>query len=226
MLRLTLADQTFELLPQRALFWFEQRTLVISDPLFSRSTAFPSADVPYPNTAKASALNRLTTLLNFFEPELLIILGDVLDPADAEDPELQEGLIYWRRQFSETSFFRIHNGVASSRDFLEDFQLKESRESQHLAPFEFHLAKVASKGFVIAGRPHPALKFLDRREGTGVKASCFHLQSASLTLPGFCSAASATAASISPKDGDRVFIIGPNEVVEIPISLAMTADQP
>jgi hypothetical protein len=223
MLRLTLADQTFELLPQRALFWFEQRTLIVSDPLMSRATAFPSSDVPYSATAKASSLNRLSTLLNFFEPDLLLILGDLVEPTDSEDMELNESLIYWRRQFHEVNFFRLHNGQPSSPDFLEEFAMKESRENQMLSPFEFQLERKATRGFSIAGRPHSAIKFLDRREGTGVKASCFHLQSACLTLPGFCS--SCHGATITPREGDRVFIIGPNEVVEIAPALAFPSDQ-
>jgi len=219
MLRLSLADQTFELLPQRGLFWFEQRTLLISDPLFGKANAVPSRGVPYSGTAKASTLNRLTTLLNFFEPDLLLVLGDLVEPAEKHNEELIDGLLFWRRQFQDVNVMRLHNGAPSTAEFLAEFRMKETTENQFLSPFEFQVEFGPADGFVIAGRPHPAIKIVDREVGTGVKAPCFHLQSACLKLPAFCSAKDAVA--ISPRDGDRVFIVGPNEVVELSQALMM-----
>jgi metallophosphoesterase superfamily enzyme len=220
--RMTLADQTFELLPQRGMFWFEQRILIVSDPKFDHTTSFPRRDVPYSAGARASALMRLTTLLNFFEPDILLILGDLVDEQALQSKEVREGLLFWRHQFQEVQFARVHDGNPSPPSLLEDLCMIEYDGQVQISPFEFRESNGYSSGFVIAGRPHPTVKFLDRSEGVGVKAPCFHLRGASLTLPGFNS--DSPSQNISPQQGDRLYVVGPTEIVELPTALALPPD--
>jgi metallophosphoesterase superfamily enzyme len=220
MLRLSLADQTLELLPQRALFWFEQRTLVVSNPQFDARSAMPSGEVPITTASRSTAINRLTILLNFFEPERLVILGNLLAPGAESDGPLLSQLSFWRHRFPHSQFIRVAPRSGLLPAIADDLEVDEVADCFDLGPFRFQPEKAASRVFTITGSPNPQVKFVDQQEGTAVLAACFHLRGgACFALPAF--QADAFGSIVAPNPGDRLFVVGPTDVRELSAGLAL-----
>ena len=66
-LRITVADQTISLYPQRAAFWHESSTLLVADLHLGRQQAWRAGGVPISDAAQTASLDeplqRLTALL-------------------------------------------------------------------------------------------------------------------------------------------------------------------
>src|SRR5205085_178911 len=77
-MELTWLDQRLTLLPQRAIFWHDRRTLLVADPHFGKAATFRSAGIPIPRGTTTADLARLDAALDATKAERLIFLGDLL----------------------------------------------------------------------------------------------------------------------------------------------------
>ena len=66
------------LLPERAVWWGAEKTLLIADPHFGKAAAFRFAGIPVPETSHEDDLERLSHLLMRTDAQRLVILGDFL----------------------------------------------------------------------------------------------------------------------------------------------------
>ena len=213
--------QTLELLPQRALYWFDRRTLIITDPHFGKGATFRSRGIPVPSGSTNSDLIRLSTLLSFFQPEELLILGDFFHTAESQSEEVLEALYFWRQQFARLRITLIpgnHDKHAGHPPEYLDVRIVQ--EPYWMDPFHFCHHPICvpqdSKHYIMADHVHPAIKLRDP-SGTELKASCFCFGPDVALLPAFGSFTG--TCTIIPSPQDRVFLIGPSEVMEIPARL-------
>src|SRR5258706_9161580 len=80
-LTLTLAGETVELLPERALFWPRTRTLVVADLHWGKAATFRAAGIPIPAGTTTSDLARLNAILDRTGARRILILGDLFHAA-------------------------------------------------------------------------------------------------------------------------------------------------
>ena len=71
-------------LPEGALWWADERILVVADLHFEKGSAFAERGVALPPYDTGATLNRLEKLMEKFEPETLIALGDSFHDRRAE----------------------------------------------------------------------------------------------------------------------------------------------
>jgi len=76
-MQLNLYNQTFILSEHKALFWLEQKMLIIADAHFSKETHFRKNGVAIPAGILHNDLNRLETLIDTFNPDQILFLGDM-----------------------------------------------------------------------------------------------------------------------------------------------------
>ena len=73
----TIQNNTFWLLPQRALYWEEQKALVVSDLHLGKTGHFRKEGIAVPQSVYKDDLHRLFHLIQYYKPEQLIIAGDM-----------------------------------------------------------------------------------------------------------------------------------------------------
>jgi DNA ligase-associated metallophosphoesterase len=90
-----LADQWLRLLPQRAVYWPEQRALLLADLHLGKAAAFRRAGVPVPSGQSAATLSRLSALIEHWQAARVYWLGDILHTSLATDRDLEAELHTW-----------------------------------------------------------------------------------------------------------------------------------
>ena len=77
MQEITVLGNKLRLLPEKAIYIEDLRSLLVSDVHLGKSETFQSRGIPIPNTLNQVTLDRLQTLCHDLEPETLFILGDL-----------------------------------------------------------------------------------------------------------------------------------------------------
>lgn len=215
MQRIPWLGQTLELLPQRALLWLDTQTLVLTDLHFGKAAAFRASGIPIPSGSTQADLLRMASLIEFHAPERLLLLGDFFHAAAGRTEEIHQALTLWRHHFQELDVVLVrgnHDAHAGDPPAEWNFHLVDEWAE---GPFLFrHHPNPAPGQYVMAGHVHPAVKLRDRR-GQTLRAPVFLFRPDLALLPAFGSFTG--TASVTPQRGDRVFLLGPTEVLEIPV---------
>ncbi|MDB5251719.1 MAG: metallophosphoesterase [Flaviaesturariibacter sp.] len=72
----TILGQTFWLSASRAIFWESKKTLIVSDLHLGKSGHFRKAGIAVPQQVLQEDMQRLVSLLQYFSPETVIVVGD------------------------------------------------------------------------------------------------------------------------------------------------------
>ena len=104
---ISLAGQTLDLLPQRAVFWRQMRTLLLADLHLGKAATFRRAGLAIPEGDNESTLQRVDALISAWQPQSVILLGDILHASLAADPPLQQQLLDWRARHADLAITAI-----------------------------------------------------------------------------------------------------------------------
>ncbi len=210
------AGQSLALLPQRALLWREARTLVIADPHFGKAAAFRAGGIPVPPGTTADDVARLETLVRAHEPRRLVVLGDFFHAAAGRAPETLAEIARWRAAHRELTIDLVagnhdrHAG-APPREWGIRLHQEPLAEGPFLFCHEPPEGPVPAGRHALAGHVHPVVSLEDR---TGrLRAPCFVLGERVALLPAFGSFTGGR--SVSPGRGERVYAVGPGDVVAL-----------
>jgi metallophosphoesterase superfamily enzyme len=92
------AGEEVLLLPQKALFWLRERTLVVAGVHFGKAAAFRSLGVPVPRGTTSDNLAALDALVASHGVQRVVFLGDFLHAKAAHAPATQVAMLAWRRR--------------------------------------------------------------------------------------------------------------------------------
>ncbi len=70
-------NQTFRLLPQKAIFWEEQQTLILGDLHFGKATHFRKNGIALSQSIATNDFDKFTALLDALKPKQVYFLGDL-----------------------------------------------------------------------------------------------------------------------------------------------------
>ncbi|MCX7997119.1 MAG: hypothetical protein N2691_05225 [Patescibacteria group bacterium] len=192
----TILGQTLTISYFRALFWEQNRTLVIADPHLGQ---------PSRRISPEEELLRLSDAMEFFSPQRLIVLGDLL--ADSSIA-FRASFRTWREQFRAVELFL----VKGSRDILSDRAYRDLRveplnKALYEGPFVFShrpMERPVPNRIVICGQVHPAVALYDPQR-MPVRYPCFYFGAAHIVLPAFSEAVRLT--EIDPAEQDALYIV-------------------
>jgi DNA ligase-associated metallophosphoesterase len=94
----TIHDNTFWLLSQKALYWEEERTLILSDLHLGKTGHFRKEGVPVPQGVYKNDLHRLFHIIQHYKPEQLIIAGDMFHSKMNKEVDL---FTRWRKDIAQ-----------------------------------------------------------------------------------------------------------------------------
>jgi DNA ligase-associated metallophosphoesterase len=204
------AGEELVLHPFRAVYWPSRSIMLLADLHLGKEHHFRKEGIPIPFGANDSTLSRLHHLLKFFQPQKVIILGDLFHSDYNYGWEKFHHLVKAQKHIQ----FEL---VAGNHDILHPGIYEESkihlRESTLiLEPFCFsHKPSGDTEdGYKLAGHIHPGI----RMRGLGrqsLRLPCFWFGSKQGILPAFGSFTG--LGIIHPTKEDQVIAIVNNEAI-------------
>ncbi|GEM53581.1 DEAD/DEAH box helicase [Empedobacter brevis NBRC 14943 = ATCC 43319] len=170
---------------QRALFWKEAETLVLSDLHLGKTAHFRKNGISLPSEIIENDLKRLSDLIIHFQPKRMIVVGDFVHAGKNSEFNL---FAEWKSQFSDLKIILIkgnHDLIAKEK--LLDIGVTEVFEIYEEENFIFSHEKVElQEKVVISGHLHPGIR-MKTPVGRFVKFPCYIVSNFQLILPAFSS---------------------------------------
>ncbi len=213
MLQIDLHNQHLVLHPLKAAYWQEAHMLLLADLHLGKASHFRREGIPVPSSVSQQNWDKLLSLLMDFSPRRVLFLGDLFHSEyNAEWEDFCDLL----RQFSGVQF----ELVPGNHDILpvkayERAGLLIREEAYVEGPFLFThhpLEEASPAGYNLAGHVHPGV-FLRGRGRQGKKVPCFFFGEYGGILPAF--GAFTGSAILLARNGDRVFVVAGEEVLEV-----------
>lgn len=213
-MRITIKDNTFQLFAQKAAYWLEQQTLLISDLHIGKVFHFRKAGIAIPAEAIKDNFARLDELMELTAPKRVIFIGDLFH-SDVNN----EWTIFcdWRKKYATTDMqIVLGNHDRLPDDFCEQFDIAVHQEPIAIQPFIFShhpFKKFADGEYVISGHIHPAINLFGKAN-QGIKLPCFVFGSQQAVFPSF--GYFTGGHSIKPQENDKIIAVVNNELVWLP----------
>ncbi len=202
---------------ERCLFWEENKSLIVSDLHFGKTGHFRKEGIAIPQDIYKEDLQRLVQQIQFFQPESLIVVGDMFHSRLNLELEFFKK---WRQDFPNLS---IHL-IKGNHDILQDEWYQKAEltvYADHLAmkPFSFthdingltsfsedpsvyHFSGHIHPGVLVHGGGRQSLRF-----------PCFYFGKEYAVLPAFSRFTGTFL--IEPKAKESVFAIVENRIVQL-----------
>lgn len=215
-----IAGEELQLLPERAVYWSREQTLFVADPHFGKAAAFRAGGVPVPRGTTTENLRRLDDALNRTSARRIVFLGDFLHAREGRAPETLRVVNEWRATRAAIEMLLVRgNHDARAGDPPTELNIRCETGPVVEAPFVFAHHPVASDdGYVLAGHIHPGV-WLHGAGKQFERLPCFWFGARTAVLPAFGEFTG--LASVDVREGDRVFVVAGDEVIDV--SRATTA---
>jgi uncharacterized protein len=208
----TIHHQHLWLTAMRSIFWEEQKALIVSDLHFGKTGHFRKSGIPVPQTIYKEDLQRLVTLLNYFKPSQLIVVGDFFHSHENTELDLFKK---WRNDFPDLGIILVRG----NHDILKDAWYKEAgieviEKELLIHPFLFMHDRCTDHGdiYTFCGHIHPGI-YLHGLGRQGLRLPCFYFAKDHCILPAF-SRFTGTAL-VQPERNENVFAIVENKLVQM-----------
>ena len=176
--------QSWYLLPEKAIYWKEKSTLILSDIHLGKSGHFRKSGIPAPSGINDENQARMTTLINQHKPDRLLILGDLFHSSvNREWFQFEE----WRNRFPELHIHLVkgnHDSLHSSFYDRAEIMVSDVHQEEGFC-FKHHpTAQKSEKEMIVAGHLHPGIK-LSGKGRQSLRLPCFVFRNSTIILPAF-----------------------------------------
>ena len=208
----TIHNQKLWLTAQRSVFWEEQKALIVSDLHFGKTGHFRKSGIPVPQNIYKEDLQRLVSLLNYFKPEQLIVVGDFFH--SHENTEL-DWFRKWRSDFPSLKIVLVrgNHDILKKRWYEEtgiDLIEKELRIQSFL--FTHDKCEDYDEVYTFCGHIHPGI-YLQGLGKQSLRFPCFYFGKNHCILPAFSRFTG--MALIEPEENDHVFAVVENTLIQM-----------
>ncbi len=149
---LTIHEHTFELLPQKAIYWQDAQTLIVADVHLGKASHFRKNGMAIPLESGMEDLLQLDFLLNLYKPKRLLILGDLFHSDYNQEWEYFGAL---RKKYADIIFelVRGNHDILKSHQYEKfDITLHEKTLSQDNFIFA-HDFVITPSWYILASNP-------------------------------------------------------------------------
>lgn len=216
------------LLGQRAVWWPEQRWLLVADLHLGKDAAFRALGVGIPHTAMQADLARLSDLCQRLPVRQLVVLGDLVHSREGQTATAIAAFAEWRAAHRELPVALVpgnhdrHAGPPPAPWAIELWP------GPTMPPHPFALcheppASAPAGRIALAGHLHPGIRLRIPGANLTAVAPCFWWQAAArcLVLPAF--GAFTGQARVAPQEGDAVWGLSTTPGAEAAFALPPTA---
>src|SRR5687767_4398824 len=197
---------------QRSIFWEEQKALIVSDLHFGKTGHFRKSGIAVPQNIYKEDLQRLVTLINNFNPNQLIVVGDFFH--SHENTEL-DWFKKWRSDFPLLKIIL----VKGNHDILKQRWYKEAgidviEKELRIDPFLFTHDKCEEHEdiYTFCGHIHPGI-YLHGLGKQSLRFPCFYFAKNHCVLPAFSRFTG--LALIEPLQNDKIFAVVEDKLIQM-----------
>ena len=210
---ITFSDTTLHLLPEKAIWIEEIKSLFIADLHFGKATHFRKSGIPIPEPIHTIDLQVISLLIEKYTPTDFYILGDLFH---SDWNEKWEELNNFLGGFTDTNFHLIKG----NHDVLSPFAYRQSLFQIHENPVELGnlflthepSEEIPDGKLNLCGHLHPGVRLYGKGRQS-IRISCFHLSENQLILPAFGNFTGLAIIKRKPKD--QIFGISGEKVIKI-----------
>ncbi|MDP0500660.1 MAG: ligase-associated DNA damage response endonuclease PdeM [Verrucomicrobiota bacterium JB022] len=213
-MHLTIHEHTFDLLPERAVFWREERALLVADLHWGKDAAFRAAGVALPEGLLGEELQRLSRLVEAHDAREILILGDLIHARASLHPSVIEAVAAWRTELTLPITLIEGNHDRHAPQLPPAWQIERMPPPLVRGPFHLaHYPEPVPGAFVWAGHVHPTVNVGRRRES--LRLPCFAIGSEVGVLPAFSAFTDGISSQKGLPHAHQCFAIAGREVVEV-----------
>jgi uncharacterized protein len=215
--------------PGRCIFWEEQKSLIVSDLHFGKTGHFRKAGIAVPQAVYKEDLQRLFEQIQYFQPQTLIIVGDLFHSLLNMElelfrkwrndlPDLTIHLIKGNHDILEDAWYiRANINLNNEKLLVDDIcfihDINHVKISKPVPiPVQGSNPGYAEPSYFFSGHLHPGI----RVNGWGKQSlcfPCFHFGKHYAVIPAFSRFTG--VAIIQPGTGENVFAIVENKVMQL-----------
>lgn len=181
---LEINNNTLELLPQKAIFWHNTKTLIVSDVHLGKASHFRKHGLPIPMESGIDDLQQLDALLYAYTPDRLLILGDLFHSDYNQEWEYFGAL---RKKYADIKFVLVRG----NHDILKEHQYEKHDIEVYTEPiyesgfvFAHNFVTLKENEFSISGHIHPGY-VLHGKGRQSITLPCFYKKQNTLIMPAF-----------------------------------------
>lgn len=155
---LILDNQTLSLLPQRAIFWQEEQTLIVADVHLGKAQTFQRAGIAVPAQSFQHDLARLTELMAKTGAERLLVLGDFVHHRSGLTTDVMREIQTWCEDIQKEIIVVVGNHDKPNCEQLAKLPLTLCEPIWQCGPFIFtHDDFPEAQLFRFLGHIHPVV---------------------------------------------------------------------
>ncbi|MEP2026042.1 MAG: ligase-associated DNA damage response endonuclease PdeM [Reichenbachiella sp.] len=206
----TIQNQTFYLLPEKVIFWEEQKALILSDLHIGKASHFRKAGVPISSHIHVNEFFVLDAIIEEFNPDKILFVGDLFH----SDHNQEWDLFYnWSHHYDDLEMILIKG----NHDILPDSLYRNSRlrvvDLLQIDNIEFtHERNELSEYYNISGHIHPSVSMVGSGKQS-LKLPCYLFREDHAFLPAFGHFTG--MAKIKPSKKDNIFVVAENEIIHV-----------
>ncbi|WP_434456162.1 ligase-associated DNA damage response endonuclease PdeM [Stutzerimonas urumqiensis] len=208
---ISLAGAELWLLPDKAIYWPQERALLVADVHIGKAAAYRRLGQPVPHGTTERNLARLDAAIMAHPTRRLIVLGDFLHAPESRTPQTLQQLADWRARHPALSITLIRgNHDRRAGDPPASLGIEVMPEPLLLGPFALqHEPEPHPTYSVLAGHVHPAFSLAGRGRQR-VRLPCFCMGERMSLLPAFGDFTGSM--TIEPVPGQRIYLVGDGAV--------------
>ncbi len=215
MLAIQAGGSTLQLLPQRAAYLPEHRTLLVADAHIGKAVSFRRLGVPVPGGTTTETLQRLSAAVAATGAEEIVFLGDLLHSARSRAAATWAAVAAWREAHAHLRLTLVRgNHDSHAGDPPAAWGVRCVDEPWPLGGLALcHHPQSVPGAYALAGHLHPAV-VLGGRAHERLRLPCFHFGAAVGVLPAF--GAFTGMHVVERRPGERVYVVAGDEVRALP----------
>lgn len=209
--RLLFKEEELLLLASKAIWFPAHQTLLVSDTHLGKGSHFRKAGIAIPKALEQEDLALLSDLIDEYQPNRLIFLGDLFHSDMNND---WAWFILWREMHKHLEIVLVkgNHDILPIR-FYEKANIAVADE-YILGRFKLvhDLPKKAEEAYIISGHIHPGVR-LQGKARQGLTVPCFYFGTSHAILPAFGKFTG--KAILKPQANDQIFVIAGEKIIAL-----------
>ncbi|MFD0941444.1 ligase-associated DNA damage response endonuclease PdeM [Pedobacter boryungensis] len=210
---ITIRNEELILAKERAIYLPKEQLLAISDLHLGKAAHFRKAGLQVPSTLAQNDLNRLSDLLNEYQPKTLLINGDMFHHevnTDIDDFE------HWKEQYPTLKFVLVkgnHDKLDQKQYQKLGIEIQDPSYCTENFCFIHDAVKCTEENlYPISGHIHPGISVYGKAKQS-LKFPCFYFGNDYAVMPAF--SAFTGLSLVKPKATEQVYAITPTKVIKV-----------
>mgnify|MGYP002400629217 CR=1 FL=1 len=210
MLPITIQGEVLHLLPEKAIYWPAEHTLILSDLHWGKTAHFRKNGIAIPAHTQYADEAKLSALVKTHHIERLVIAGDMFHSTQNREVD---NFSNWRTQHKQLSI----DLVLGNHDILEktiytSYGIILHEELLDAGPFMFsHDELHTADKFYIHGHIHPSFS-ISGKGRTSMRLACYCMNDEKMVLPSFGSFTGSHR--ITASTYRHIYVIAEDEVIQ------------